>query len=165
MASPLAPLLTRVQASDFELDAENAPEITSGFLSAIRRLPDPSQLPDADFEGVFELYTAAVAARRIAREVAEEFLAEYSMVSRCAKADFIARACGKYAKVVRLAEVRVGELKSQPPTAEGDARADQKLALAGAERDLLDVSSELASLKAKAALADADRTPFLLSLV
>ena len=157
MASPFAPLLTRIQAPDFELDEANASEVSASFLASVRTLTDFTHPPDTDFEAVFETYTAAVAARRIDRDVAEGFLAEYSMISRSALSDYFARACAKYVKVVRSAQSRVNELKLQVPEDDDEAREDHQLTLAEVERDLQDVSRDLADFEAKSKLADAER--------
>ncbi|PIL33989.1 hypothetical protein GSI_03697 [Ganoderma sinense ZZ0214-1] len=135
-----------------------APDISSKFLSAVRALTDFTQLPDRDFEAVFTTFVATAAKGSLPRADAEEFLGEYSMVSRSSRADFFSRTCAWLRKVTRAGQTAVEQLKNRPPPANNEAKEELELELAEAEADASRAEAELVEAKAQAKRADKDRS-------
>ena len=166
MMTPFSNVLALAQAPGFVLSSATAPDISTRFLAAVRSLADFSEAPDGEFETLFAVFAHAVSLNNLTRAEAEDFLSDYSLISRRYRVEFFERACTRLRRIARVAQTYADEVRSRPVPSDADEREDHEMRVAEAEADALRAQEELAAGEAQITRAEADRTPlfFLSSL-
>ena len=164
MMTPFSNVLALAQAPGFVLSSATAPDISTRFLAAVRSLADFSEAPDGEFETLFAVFAHAVSLNNLTRAEAEDFLSDYSLISRRYRVEFFERACTRLRRIARVAQTYADEVRSRPVPSDADEREDHEMRVAEAEADALRAQEELAAGEAQITRAEADRTPlFFLS--
>ena len=133
MMTPFSNVLALAQAPGFVLSSATAPDISTRFLAAVRSLADFSEAPDGEFETLFAVFAHAVSLNNLTRAEAEDFLSDYSLISRRYRVEFFERACTRLRRVVRVAQTYADEVRSRPVPSDADEREDHEMRVAEAE--------------------------------
>ncbi len=163
--STFASLIQQLNAPDLVMTHETVASLTREFFSTFDSLTDYRNLPDAEFEAVFQVLCQAVELNVISIDIVRDFVGKYSLSSRNRRAENLCTDWLRSATRVTDVYARISALLGQSPSESSSKSSKIQYAFKlASEEDMLGLARRAqGAIQEELRVAEEDRTaaPFL----